>query len=264
MRVLLDPAETGAVTLSLHQDVQAEACDYPEELFEPRVWHVARRPPAERELRAAVEALRASQRPLVVAGGGVHYSEAMPELARLSESCRLPVAETSAGKGAAESALAMGGIGVTGTRAANALAREADLILCVGTRLIDLTTGSRSLFQDPGVRFIGVNARARDAHKLGAVAVVADAKLALQAITAALGDWQAAGGWADRTREERKRWERELDEDLAPRAGELMTQAQALRALNEAAGPEDRLVVASAPPTSTSTSSGTLTSCGRC
>lgn len=249
MRVLLDPAETGAVTLSLHQDVQAETCDYPEQFFEPRTWHVARRPPAERDVRAAVEALRAAERPLLIAGGGVHYAEALPELAKFSELCRLPVAETSAGKGALPGgALAMGGIGVTGTRAANALAREADVVLHVGTRLIDLTTGSHSLFQDAGVRFIGVNARARDAHKLGAVPVVGDAKLGLQAILGGLGGWQAAEAWRERALAERSRWEQALEADLAARRGERMTQAQALRALNEAAGPEDRLVVASGTP----------------
>jgi 3D-(3,5/4)-trihydroxycyclohexane-1,2-dione acylhydrolase (decyclizing) len=249
LRVLLDPAETGAVTLSIHQDVQAEACDYPEQFFEPRTWQVPRRQPAEQDVRAALEALRAARRPLVIAGGGVHYSEALDELAQLSESCRLPVAETSAGKGAMrDGALAMGGIGVTGTRAANALGREADLVLHVGTRLIDLTTGSHSLFQDVGVRFVGVNVRPRDAHKLGAVPVVADAKLGLQALTDGLREWSAPDGWVERARAERERWAQELDADLTPREGELMTQAQALRALNQAAGPQDRLVVASGTP----------------
>ena len=249
MRVLLDPGETGAVTLSLHQDVQAEACDYPEQFFETRTWRVARRPPAERDVRAAVEALRSATRPLVIAGGGVHYSEALPELAQLSESCRLPVAETSAGKGAvSDAALAMGGIGVTGTRAANALAREADVVLHVGTRLIDLTTGSHSIFQDPGVRFVGVNVRSRDAFKLGAAPVVADAKLALQALIEGLCEWRAPEAWVERARAERTSWAQALEADLAPRDGERMTQAQALRALNQAAGPEDRLVVASGTP----------------
>jgi 3D-(3,5/4)-trihydroxycyclohexane-1,2-dione acylhydrolase (decyclizing) len=248
MRVLLDPAETGAVTLSLHQDVQAEACEYPEEFFAERTWHVTRRPPGELELQAALEAIRASERPLLVAGGGVHYSEAGRELGRLSDRCGIPVAETSAGKGAGAGELAMGGIGVTGTRAANALAREADLILHVGTRLIDLTTGSLSLFQHPGVRFVGVNVRPRDAHKLGAVAIVADAKVALEALGTELGDWHPPASWRARALDERRRWREQLATDLAPRAGERMTQAQVLRALNETAGPDDRLVVASGTP----------------
>jgi 3D-(3,5/4)-trihydroxycyclohexane-1,2-dione acylhydrolase (decyclizing) len=250
MRVLLEPSETGAVTISLHQDVQSEACDYPAALFEARTWHVTRRPPADSELRAAVEALRASERPLLVAGGGVHYSEAQTELAELSERLAIPVAETSAGKGALPSgSLALGGLGVTGTRAANALAREADLILCVGTRLIDLTTGSHSLFQD-AERFVGVNVVARDAHKLGALPLVADAKLALRALGAALQEsgWRAPESWRERAARERARWERDLEQDLAPRAGEQMSQGQLVRALNEAQRPDDWLVVASGTP----------------
>jgi 3D-(3,5/4)-trihydroxycyclohexane-1,2-dione acylhydrolase (decyclizing) len=251
IRVLLDPAETGAVTLSLHQDVQAEAYDFPTELFERRTWRVTRRPPARGELRAALEAIRQSERPLVVAGGGVHYSGAVAELANLSGRFGLPVAETSAGKGALPAAaLALGGIGVTGTRAANALAREADLVVCAGTRLIDLTTGSQSLFQHPDVRFVSLNAVARDAHKLGALPLVADAKLGLRALADGLGGvgWQAPEAWRERALEARERWEHELHEDLEPREGERMSQGQALRTVNQGVGPGDWLVVASGTP----------------
>ena len=249
MRVLLDPAETGAVTISLHQDVQAEAHDFPASFFEERLWPVVRRPPAADELEAAVAALRASKRPLVIAGGGVHYAEAVPELAELSEGSQLPVADTSAGKGAlAGTPLSMGGVGVTGTKAANALAREADLVLCVGTRLIDLTTGSHSLFQDPDVRFVGLNVRPRDAAKLGALSLVADAKLGLAALAAALDGWRPPEAWRARALEAWARWERELAADLTPRAGERMTQGQVLAELNRFAEPEDRLVVASGTP----------------
>jgi 3D-(3,5/4)-trihydroxycyclohexane-1,2-dione acylhydrolase (decyclizing) len=251
MRVLLDPAETGAVKLSLHQDVQGEAYDFPDALFEPRTWHVPRRPPAESELRAAIETIRASERPLVIAGGGVHYSEALAELAELSDRLGVPVAETSAGKGALPGReLAVGGVGVTGTRAANALARDADLIVCVGTRLIDLTTGSHSLFQHPDVRFVALNVTARDAYKLGALPVVADAKLALRAVIDTLaGDgWRTTEAWRGRALDEKARWERALSQDLAPRDGECMSQGQLLRALNEASQPEDWLVVASGTP----------------
>ena len=251
MRVLLDPAETGAVTLSLHQDVQGEAYDFPGGLFEPRTWHVPRRPPAESELRAAIEAIRASERPLLIAGGGVHYSEALAELGELSDRLGVPVAETSAGKGALPGRdLAVGGVGVTGTRAANALARDADLVVCVGTRLIDLTTGSHSLFQHPDVRFVAVNVTARDAYKLGALPVVADAKLALRAVVDALArdGWRTPEAWRGRVLEEKARWERALSQDLAARDGERMSQGQLLRALNEASQPEDWLVVASGTP----------------
>ena len=251
MRILLDPAETGAVTLSLHQDVQAEAYEYPASLFEPRTWRVVRRPPAPAELSAVVEALRTAERPLLIAGGGVHYAEALPELAELSERLGVPVAETSAGKGALPGGeLALGGIGVTGTRAANALARDADFVIAAGTRLIDLTTGSNSVFQHAGVRFAGINVVARDAHKLGALPVVADAKLALRALTGALeaAGWRAPHEWRSRAQQARHRWEDELAADLGPRDGERMSQGQALRVLNETSGPRDWLVVASGTP----------------
>jgi 3D-(3,5/4)-trihydroxycyclohexane-1,2-dione acylhydrolase (decyclizing) len=251
MRVLLDPAETGAVVLSLHQDVQAEALDYPASFFEPRTWPVHRRPPAQAELSAAMRALRESERPLVIAGGGVHYAEALAELADFSERLQVPVVETSAGKGSLpRGELALGGVGVTGTRAANALARDADLILAVGTRLIDLTTGSRSLFQHPEVRFIGLNVVARDAHKLGGLPLVADAKLGLGALTDVLGavEWRAPDDWRGRALVEADRWRAALADDLRPRAGERLTQAQALQVLNECAGPRDWVVVASGTP----------------
>jgi 3D-(3,5/4)-trihydroxycyclohexane-1,2-dione acylhydrolase (decyclizing) len=249
MRVLFDPAETGAVTLSLDQDVQAEAHDFPTSFLKPRTWRASRRPPAGGELNAALEALLGSERPLVIAGGGVHYSEARSELGELSELLGVPVAETSAGKGSLpDGALGLGGIGVTGTRAANALAREADLILCVGTRLIDLTTGSNSLFQDAGVRFVGLNVVARDAHKLGALPLVADAKLGLRALIDGAGGWRASDEWRSCALAARERWERELAADLEPREGERMSQGQALRVLNETAGPRDWVVVASGTP----------------
>jgi 3D-(3,5/4)-trihydroxycyclohexane-1,2-dione acylhydrolase (decyclizing) len=199
-------------------------------------------------LNAAVEALRGAQRPLVIAGGGAHYSDALPELAEFAERLGVPVAETSAGKGAlADGSLALGGIGVTGTRAANAMAREADLIVCVGTRLIDLTTGSNSLFQDPSVRFVGLNVVARDACKLGALPLVADAKLGLRALGEAAG-WRAPEQWRERAQAERARWLDDLAEDLRPRQDERMSQGRALRVLNAAAGPRDWLVVASGTP----------------
>jgi 3D-(3,5/4)-trihydroxycyclohexane-1,2-dione acylhydrolase (decyclizing) len=251
MRILFDPAETGAVTLSLHQDVQAEAHDFPAALFEPRTWLVVRRPPAPAELGAVVEAVRGAQRPLLIAGGGVHYSEALPELAELSERLGVPVAETSAGKGSLPGGeLALGGIGVTGTRAANALAREADLVIAVGTRLIDLTTGSQSLFQHEAVRFAGINVVARDAFKLGALPVVADAKLALRALTEELdaAAWRAPAEWRAHAARAKRRWQDDVDADLRPRQGERMSQGQALRVLNETSGPRDWLVVASGTP----------------
>jgi 3D-(3,5/4)-trihydroxycyclohexane-1,2-dione acylhydrolase (decyclizing) len=251
MRVLLDPAETGAVTLSLHQDVQAEAYEFPGAFLEPRTWHVPRRPPSDTELAAAVAVIAAAERPLIVAGGGVHYSEAMAALADLAEGFGIPVAETSAGKGALpRGELAVGGLGVTGTRAANALAEVADVVICVGTRLIDLITGSHSVFQDPDVRFVGLNVSAADAHKLRAAPVVGDARVSLERLTAALRDagWTAPAAWRARAADVNDHWRRELGTDLSPRPGERMSQGQVLRALNEACEPDDQLVVAAGTP----------------
>ena len=185
LRVLLDPADTGAVTVALHQDVLGEAFDWPSTFFAPRTWVVSRRPPAGEELAAVRALLSAARRPLVIAGGGVRYSEAEAALASLSRAYAVPVAETSAGKGVmAAGPLNLGGIGVNGTGAARRVAARADLVLCVGTRLTDFTTGSLSLFADPSVRFVGVNVCAADAVKLGATPLVADARLALEALTA--------------------------------------------------------------------------------
>jgi 3D-(3,5/4)-trihydroxycyclohexane-1,2-dione acylhydrolase (decyclizing) len=185
LRVLLDPAETGAVTVALHQDVLVEAFEWPSSFFAPRTWVVSRRPPAEEEVCAVRALLAAARRPLVIAGGGVRYSEAEAALASFSRAYGIPVAETSAGKGTmAAGPLNLGGIGVNGTGAAREIAAQADLVLCVGTRLTDFTTGSLSLFADPSVRFVGVNVCAADAIKLGATPLVADARLALEALSA--------------------------------------------------------------------------------
>lgn len=247
IRILLDPAETGAVTIALHQDVQAEAYDYPTSFFQKVVWPVARRPAAEEELSVAATAMKQAARPLIIAGGGVRYSAAGRELAALSEQRGIPVCETSAGKGVMEpSALNLGGVGVNGTRAANQIAREADLVICIGTRLTDFTTGSRSLFQGPGVQFLSVNVNSLDAHKLGASVVIADAKLAIQALVQRLESASGSDTAEYRATVEnaRARWQVELEEDLLPRVGERMTQGQVLRALNEHARAGDVVIAA--------------------
>jgi 3D-(3,5/4)-trihydroxycyclohexane-1,2-dione acylhydrolase (decyclizing) len=242
MRVLLDPAETGAVTIALHQDVQGEAFDYPTSFFERREWPVARRVPAPRDLVAAANALRAARRPLAIAGGGVRYSEAEDALRRFVGELGIPVAETSAGKGSlTASDWLAGGIGVNGTRAANELARDADVVVCVGTRLSDFTTGSHSLFQDPDVRFVAINVNAADAHKLGAVPVVADARAALDALREELAGWSAPAGGLG---ESLARWRFDVAADVAPIAGERMGQGEVLRALNAHAGAGDWVVAA--------------------
>jgi 3D-(3,5/4)-trihydroxycyclohexane-1,2-dione acylhydrolase (decyclizing) len=181
LRVLLDPAETGAVTVALHQDVLGEAYDWPVELFEPRTWIVARRPPAAEELDAATRLLEAAERPLIIAGGGIRYSEAEQALAKFAEATGIPVAETSAGKGVmAAGPLNLGGIGVNGTRRANWAAAQADVVIAAGTRLTDFTTASLSLFASASL--VAINVCAADAHKLAGTPLVADARLALEAL----------------------------------------------------------------------------------
>jgi 3D-(3,5/4)-trihydroxycyclohexane-1,2-dione acylhydrolase (decyclizing) len=181
LRVLLDPAETGAVTVALHQDVLGEAYDWPAEFFEPRTWLVSRRPPAAEELDAAAKLLAGAERPLLIAGGGVRYSEAEAALAEFAEATGIPVTETSAGKGVmAAGPLNLGGIGVNGTRSANQAAAQADVVIAAGTRLTDFTTASLSLFAS--AKIVGINVCAADAHKLAATPLVADARLALEAL----------------------------------------------------------------------------------
>jgi 3D-(3,5/4)-trihydroxycyclohexane-1,2-dione acylhydrolase (decyclizing) len=249
---LLDPERTGAVTLSLHQDVQAEAYDFPEAFFVERTWTVSRRPPAAEELAAAAEALLAAERPLIVAGGGVRYSEAGKALRRLAEDHGIPVAETSAGKGAlrGDSPMAVGGIGHSGTRAANRLARRADLVLCAGTRLIDLTTGSGTLFEDPGVRFVGLNLSTFDARKLGAIPLQADARLGIERLADTLDQrgHRPAEAWVREIAGAKDEWRAALAADRRPRESERMSQHQVVHAMGRAPRPGDTLVVASGTP----------------
>src|SRR5690242_954874 len=185
MRVLTDPAETGAVTIALPQDVQAEAFDWPEELFAKRVWHITRPAPDPAAVARAVEVLRSARTPLIVAGGGLLYSEATEQLRRFAEATGIAVADTQAGKGSIlwEHAQAVGGVGSTGSPVANALARDADVVLGIGTRYSDFTTASKTAFQNPAVRFVNLNVASMDAFKLSAVPLVADARLGLEALT---------------------------------------------------------------------------------
>jgi len=253
MRVLTDPAETGAVTLALPQDVQSEAADWPLAFFERRVWEIERRIPHPDRVADAVAMLSASERPLVIAGGGVHYSEAWAALADFAQALGIPVTETSAGKGAFRGAdeLALGGLGATGSPAAAALARDADLVICVGTRLTDFPTGSRSAFQDPGVRFLAINVAGHDAHKLGACAIVADAREALVAIAGAA---RAAGLAARTERAEqaaalRAGWRERLEGEVFANAdGAPLTQPQLLGVMNRLARPGDTVVAAAGSP----------------
>jgi 3D-(3,5/4)-trihydroxycyclohexane-1,2-dione acylhydrolase (decyclizing) len=212
MRVLTSPAETGAVTLALPEDVQSEAWDFPETLFEPRVWRVRRpRPDAEAVARAA-EWIRAAKRPLIVAGGGVLYSEASSALAAFVRQTGIPVAETQAGKGALryDAPGALGAMGVTGTRAANVIAREADLVIGLGTRWSDFTTASRTAFQHPAVRFVNVNVAELDAHKHGGLAMIADARAALEDLSAALAGHQVDAAYRAHAETLAREWDAEV------------------------------------------------------
>ncbi|WP_433528329.1 3D-(3,5/4)-trihydroxycyclohexane-1,2-dione acylhydrolase (decyclizing) [Micromonospora sp. CA-263727] len=246
MRVLTDPAETGAVTLALPQDVQAQAFDWPDELFATRVWHVARPAPEPAAIARAAQVLRAARRPLIVAGGGVIYAEATEALRRFAEATGIPVAETQAGKGSLryDHPLSVGALGATGSTAANALAREADVVLGVGTRWSDFTTASRTAFAAPGVRFVNVNVAAFDAAKHAGVAVVADARSALDALTAALRGWGAGAGYRERAGKLARRWDDTVERAYHAGNGPLPAQSEVLGAVNEVSAPRDVVVCA--------------------
>src|SRR5262245_38092868 len=244
MRVLTDPAETGAVTLALPEDVQTEAVEVSEAFLEPRVWTVYRKPPAPEALARAAELIRGAQRPLIVAGGGVIYSEATEALAAFVDATGIPVAETQAGRGSLRSdhPLSLGAIGATGTAAANRLAREADLVIGIGTRYSDFTTASQSAFQDPGVRFVNVNVAAFDAAKQSGLAVEADARLALEALSDV---GRAPAEWSSRAADESAAWAAEVQRLVTAAHAPLPSQAEVIGAVNDAAG-ETGVVVCAA------------------
>ncbi|MBB6395461.1 3D-(3,5/4)-trihydroxycyclohexane-1,2-dione acylhydrolase (decyclizing) [Actinomadura coerulea] len=246
MRVLTDPAETGAVTLALPQDVQAEAFDWPEELFARRVWRVARAVPEPAALGEAVELLRGAERPLIVAGGGVIYSGAAAELGVLAGRTGVPVAETQAGKGSLpwDHPSSVGAVGATGTTAANALAREADVVVGIGTRYSDFTTASHSLFAHPSVRFVNINVARADAVKLGGVPVVADAREAIRALDEALDGWSVPESYRGEARERTEHWNGVVDAAFEERQGTPPAQTEIIGIVNAEAGPRDVVVCA--------------------
>jgi 3D-(3,5/4)-trihydroxycyclohexane-1,2-dione acylhydrolase (decyclizing) len=246
MRVLTDPAETGAVTLALPQDVQAEAFDWPEELFRKRVWHVARPAPEPAAVARAAEVIRSSARPLLVCGGGVLYAEAQDVLRRFAEATGIPVSDTQAGKGGVlwDHPCAVGGVGSTGSPVANALAREADVVIGVGTRYSDFTSASRTAFANPGVRFVNVNVTGFDAAKHSGLGVVADAREGLEALLAALEGYRVADGYATSYREATQRWSRVVDAAFHADHTPLPSQTEVIGAVNELCDPRDVLVQA--------------------
>ena len=252
MRVLTDPAETGAVTLSLPQDVQAHAWDYPDHFFAERTWRIERRPPVAERIAEAVALLQAAKRPLIIAGGGVHYSAAWDALREVATGFGIPVSETHAGKGALRGApeWSLGGHGVEGTSAAARIAEEADLVIAVGTRMSDFATASQSLFHDPEVRFMAINVCAMDAFKQGALPVVADARLALEALLAA---GQSAGvafpGYREAVTEAQQGWEKIVRTDAyGDHPGEVMSEGQVIEVLNEESQGADTVVAAAGAP----------------
>jgi len=242
MRVLTDPVETGAVTLCLPQDVQAEAYDFPDELFAKRVWHVARPVPEPVLVSRAAEAIRAARRPLIIAGGGVIYSEASAELDALARATGIPVADTQAGKGALswDHPNSVGGVGSTGTPVANKLAREADLIIGIGTRYSDFTTASRTAFASPDVRFVNVNVASFDAAKQSALPVLADAKAGLEALRHALVGYKSDISYSADV----AAWQRRVDEAYHLGHGPLPAQSEVIGAVNDACGERDVVVQA--------------------
>ncbi|MFJ2237209.1 3D-(3,5/4)-trihydroxycyclohexane-1,2-dione acylhydrolase (decyclizing) [Streptomyces sp. NPDC087859] len=245
MRILADPAETGAVTLALPQDVQAEAHDWPEEFFADRVWRVRRPAPDPVELAEAVRAVRSAARPLIVAGGGIHHSKAEEALKALVDATGIPVASTQAGKGSLrhDHPADLGGIGHTGTSVSDDLARTADLVIGVGTRYTDFTTASGTLFLDPGVRFLNLNITGFDAHKLAARTLVCDARAGLTALTEALSGHRVDPAYESAYRSGKERWEQVVDAAFgAADENAVPTQTQLLGALDAVVGDEDVVI----------------------
>jgi len=246
MRVLTSPADTGAVTLAMPQDVQAEAFDYPDRLFEKRVWTIPRARGDAAIFERAVEWIRSARQPLVVAGGGVIYSEATSALAELAERTGLPVAETQAGKGSLryDHGQALGALGVTGTPGANILAREADLVIGVGTRYSDFTTASKTAFQHPDVRFLNVNVAEFDAHKHAALPLVADARATLEDLSEALAGHRVSEEYSQRIDRYRREWDLEVERIYGLRHGPPISQGEVIGVVNDVSGPRDVVVCA--------------------
>jgi len=253
MRVLTDPAETGAVTIALPQDVQMEAYNYPAHFFEKQVWSIERRLPEPKPIDEAVALLQLAQRPVIIAGGGVHYAEAWGELQEFSQNFGIPVVETFAGKGAVrkQSDLLLGGHGITGTPAAAQIVGAADLVISVGTRLTDFTTGSQSAFDNPRVRFISINVCSRDAHKQGGLPIAADAREALRALSmaAAKAGIKPRAPYLQEVSKAKHQWQKlVLEEVYRPTAGEAMSQGELIGVLNEESQPGDTIVAAAGSP----------------
>jgi len=248
MRVLTSPAETGAVTLALPQDVQTEAYDYPTALFDKRVWRIPRNRPDQRALKQAAQWIRSAQKPLIIAGGGVLYSEATAMLREFVERTGIPVGETMAGKGSLryDNPLCLGAIGVTGTSAANIIAKEADLIIGIGTRYSDFTTASKTQFQNPDVRFININVAEFDAYKHNALPLVGDAQATLEELLNVLHGYTNRDANQSQARQLHDAWEAEVDRLYAIQRADsgLPFQGALIGAVNEQGDPDAVMVCA--------------------
>jgi 3D-(3,5/4)-trihydroxycyclohexane-1,2-dione acylhydrolase (decyclizing) len=246
MRVLTSPSDCGAVTLALPQDVQTEAYDYPEELFEKRVWLIRRGQPDCVSLDRAAAAIRSAQRPLIIAGGGVLMSEASQALSEFATKTGIPVAETQAGKGSLkwDHAQEVGAIGATGTLAANRLANTTDLVIGIGTRYSDFTTASMTAFQNPAVKFVNINTAEFDAYKVGAIPVVADARVALGSLIEAVGEYLVPRSYAEEAQNLKGEWDAEVDRLFHLKNPGKPAQSEVIGAMWEAAGERDVLLSA--------------------
>ena len=244
LRVLTSPAETGTVTLALPQDVQPLAFDYPAEAFEKRVWRVLRPRGDAEAFRNAAESIRFSRCPLIIAGGGAIYSEATEALSRFAAQTGIAVAETQAGKGSLcySHGQALGAMGVTGTPGANILAREADLVIGVGTRYTDFTTASKTAFQNPKVRFININVAEFDAYKHSGLPLVADAKVALEELSRVLQGFHVDREYSARVNQMRAEWDQEVERIYNLRHGPPISQGEVIGVINTLSQPRDVVV----------------------
>ncbi len=240
MRVLTDPAETGAVCLAMPQDVEGEAYDYPDYFFQKRTWYIDRRSPVRREIKAAVDAIMKSEKPLLIIGGGVTYSEAWDTAQFFAEKFNIPIAETQAGKGNIrwDMPLNLGGIGVTGGAAANEIAKQTDLVIAVGTRLTDFTTASKWGFQNPDVKILSINICPFDAFKMDSIPVIADAKSALLDIMGALTTADYCSEWGDEIADAKSAYTAEVDRNYSVYLPEGLSQTRALGEINKAIAPD--------------------------
>lgn len=246
MRVLTSPSETGAVTLALPQDIQTHAFDYPARLFEKRVWTVPRPRPDRALVQRATEWIKASRKPLIIAGGGVIYSEATETLRRFVEATGIPVGETMAGKGSLpyNHPLELGAIGVTGTLGANLVAKEADLVIGIGTRYSDFTTSSVTAFQNPEVRFVNINITGMDASKHAAIPLLGDARATLEELAVLLQGYQTSESYRQQAARFNQEWDAEVDRIYHLGHGPLVSQGEVIGAVNEFSRPKDVLVCA--------------------